>query len=103
MNVNPRPNLCIGIASTNETYEVVALKQGEPAAVMQFPSGRNGVEAIKRFLAGCSNPVRLAIAGVTAVGLAMALGDAPRRETYIVSPSVADRAAALAHYAEHCV
>jgi hypothetical protein len=45
----------------------------------------------------------LAVAGVAALSLALALGNNPDVETFIVSSntSIADQAAALAHYADH--
>ena len=94
-------DLCIGIASRNQTYEVAALEQVKAAVVMKFPATVMGVEAIKVFLASYSNPVRLAVAGVAALNLALALGNASGQETFIVSSAVADQALALAHYAEH--
>ena len=96
-------DLCIGIASKNDILELAALEPGKPAVAMKFPATGMGVEAIKVFLAGYADPVRLAIAGVAALSLAMALGNVPRRETFIVSTSIADRAMALARYAEHAV
>ena len=96
-------DLCVGIASKNGTYEIVALEQGKTSAVMKFPATRTGIDAIKGFLSNHGNRIRVAVAGVAAISLAMALGNEPRRETYIVSPSIADHAAALAHYAEHRV
>lgn len=94
-------NLCVGIASKNDRYEIVALEHGKASAVMRFPATRMGIEAIKSFLSSYGNHIRVAVAGVAAISLAMALGNAPKRETYIVSPSIADQATALAHYAEH--
>lgn len=96
-------DLCIGIASTNDSYEIVAVEHGKTSAVMKFPASGIGVEAIKGFLSNYGNHIRVAVAGVAAISLAMALGNAPKRETFIVSPSIADHATALAHYAEHMV
>lgn len=96
-------DLCIGIASRNGVYEVSALKNGRASAVMNFPATGMGVEAIRVFLSAYSDHVRLAVAGVAALSLALALGNVPGRETFIVSSSIADQAGALAHYAEHTV
>ena len=96
-------DLCIGIASKNDSYEIVALEHGKTSAVMKFPASRMGIEAIKSFLSSYGNHIRVAVAGVAASSLAMALGNAPKRETFIVSPSIANQATALAHYAEHMV
>ena len=95
--------LCVGIASKNDVYEIVALEQGMGAVAMKFPATTVGLEAIKDFLVSYSKDVRLAVAGVAALSLALSLGNIPGRETFIVSSnsSIADQAAALAHYAEH--
>lgn len=105
LKVNDRmgSNLCIGISSKNDSYEIVALEHGKATAVMKFPATRMGIEAIKSFLSSYGNHIRVAVAGVAAISLAMALGNAPKRETFIVSPSIANQATALAHYAEHMV
>lgn len=94
-------DLCIGIASRNGAYEIATLEHGKAAVVMRFPATGMGIEAIKVFLASYTNPVRLAVAGVAALSLALTLGKVPGRETFIVSSTVADQAVALAHYAEH--
>jgi hypothetical protein len=95
--------LCIGIATRNGAYEVAALDHGRASAVVKFPATRIGIEAIRTFLAGYGNHLRLAVAGVTALSLALALGDVAGRETFIVSSSIADQAVALAHYAKHAI
>ena len=96
-------DLCIGIASRNETYEIATLEHGKTSVVIKFPATGMGVEAIKGLLASYGHPVRLAVAGVAAVSLALALGNVPGRETFIVSATIANQALALAHYAEHAV
>lgn len=97
------PKLFVGIASKNDTLEIVALEHGHAAAVMKFPAGKSGIEAVKGFLSHYGTHIRVAVAGVAAISLAMALGNAPKRETVIVSSSIASQAASLAHYAEHMV
>lgn len=96
-------DLCIGIASKNEVYEVVALEHGREPVEMKFPATLMGIEAIRGFLSSCGNHVRVAVAGVAALSLALAVGNAPGRLTFIVSSStsIADQATALAHYADH--
>ena len=96
-----RSDLCIGIATRNGAYEVAALDHGRESSVMKFPAGKVGIEAIRNFLSSHGKHLRLAVAGGAALSLALTLGDVPGRETFIVSSSVADRAAALAHYADH--
>ncbi len=93
-------HLCIGIAAQNDTLEIAARESGRTMIVMKFPATLMG-EAIKIFLASYEIPVRLAVAGVAALSLALSLGNVPGRETFIVSSDVADQAVALALYAEH--
>lgn len=99
------PTLCIGIASKNETYEVVALEHGKVTAAMKFPATSTGIEAIREFLGRCGDRVRLAVAGVAALSLAFALGDGPGRQTFIVAANagISGQAAALAHYADNAL
>ena len=94
-------DLCLGIASKNGTFEIAALEHGRTSVVMRFPATGMGIEAIRGFLTSYGHPVRLAVAGVTALSLALALGNVPGRETFIVSSTIANQAVALAHYAEH--
>ena len=94
-------DLCIGIASTNDALEIAALEPGKAAVVMKFPATGMGIEGIRVFLSGYSNPVRLAVAGVAALSLALNLGNVCGRETFVVSSSIADQAVALARFAEH--
>lgn len=94
---------CIGIASKIGVYEIVALEYGKESAEMKFPATAMGIEAIRSFLTSYSNHIRLAVAGVAALSLALALGNDPGVETFIVSSnaSIANQAAALAHYADY--
>ena len=94
-------DLCIGIASTKDLLEIAALEPGKAAVVMKFPATGMGVKGIRIFLSGCGEPVRMAVAGVAALSLALNLGNASGCETFIVSPTIADQAVALARYAEH--
>ena len=98
-----RSALCVGIASKNEVYEIVALEHGKESVALKFPATALGIEAIRSFLTCYSTRVRVAVAGVAALGLALTLGNNPGVETFIVSSSagIANQAAALAHYADH--
>jgi hypothetical protein len=95
--------LCVGIASKDGLYEVVALEHGKESVVLRFPGTTKGIEAICGFLSHCGDHVRLAVAGVASLSLALAVGDSPGRQTFIVSSntSIAGQAAALAHFADH--
>ncbi len=94
-------DLCIGIAATHESLEIAALEPGKTAVVMKFPATGMGVEGIRVFLSSYASPVRMAVAGVAALSLALNLGNVCGRETFVVSTAIADQAAALAQYAEH--
>ena len=94
-------DLCIGIASKKEAYEVAAMEPGKATVVMKFPATKMGREAIKGFLTGYGRSVRLAVAGGAALNLALALGNSSCGEIFIVSTAVADQAVALARYAGH--
>ena len=97
------PVLCVGIASKDGVYEVVALEHGKESVALKFPATMKGVEAIRGLLSHCGDHVRLAVAGVASLSLALAVGNAPGRQTFIVSSntSIAGQAAALAHFADH--
>jgi hypothetical protein len=94
------PKLCIGIVWKNGSLVLATVESGRSTVEVHFPATAIGVEAIKIFLANCRAPVRLALTGVS-LSLALVLGNAPGRETFIVSSAVADQPIALAHYAEH--
>jgi hypothetical protein len=97
------PNLYIGIISKRDTLEVATRESGRASMMMTFPATGMGVEALQQFLNSCGNPVRLAVTGVAALRVALALGNVPFRETFIVSSAVASRAVDLARYAELAV
>ena len=93
----------VGISSKNDNVEIAALEPGRVAVSIKFPATAMGVQAIKLFLADYAVPVRLAVGGVAALSLALTLGNAPRREVFIVSSSVTGPSVALAHYAKHSI
>lgn len=93
--------LCIGVAANGDSLEMAAVQSGRSTGIARFPATAIGVEAIRMFLADCSEPLRLAVAGAGAVSIALALGNMSGRHTFIVSPSVADQPIALARYAGH--
>lgn len=98
-----KPNFYIGIVSKHDLLEVAMQEPGKAAMTMTFPATVVGVEALRQFLASHGNPIRMAVAGVAALSIALALGNVPFRETYIVSSAVATQAVALVGYAEHAV
>ena len=97
------PNLYIGIVSKRNMLEIATRESGKTASTMTFPATGMGIEALRHFLAGRSNPVRLAVTGAAALSVALALGNVPFRETFIVSSTIATQAEDLARYAEHAV
>jgi hypothetical protein len=90
----------IGIIAKHDSLEVASREAGKDAITMTFPATGMGIEALGLFLASHGNPVRLAVAGVAALSTALALGNVPFRETFIVSSCVATQAADLARYVE---
>lgn len=106
---NPRKedmdtDLCIGILTKKNVLEVVAIERGKITVALAFPVSRMGIEAIKGFLASRdASIIRLAVAGAAALSVALALGNAPGTEVFIVSSVVADQAMALARYARQAV
>jgi hypothetical protein len=96
-------NLYIGIVSKKSMLEIATRESSKTASTMTFPATGMGIEALRHFLASHGNPVRMAVAGAAALGIALALGNVPLRETFIVSSAVATQAADLARYAEHAV
>jgi len=96
-------DLCIGIASNNDVLEIAALRFGRAEAATTFPATEMGLEGIKIFLAGYENPVRLAVTGVAALSIALALGSVTQREVFIVAPGIANQPGALAQYAQNSV
>ncbi len=97
------PNLYIGIVSKNDSLEIATREPGKAAITMTFPATVMGIEALRQFLASHGNHIRMAVAGVAALSIALALGNVPFRETFIVSSAVAARAVELTGYAEHAV
>jgi|CXWL01.1.fsa_nt_gi hypothetical protein len=95
--------LYIGIVSKKNMLEIATRESGKTASTMTFPATGMGIEALRHFLDSCGNPVRLAVAGAAALSIALALGNVPLRETFIVSSTVASQAADLARYAENAV
>ena len=98
-----KSELCIGVASSNGAYEVVAMEGGKATVTMKFPATNKGTDAIKSFLAGCGKSVRMAVSGTGSVSLALALNDVFNGETLIVSSRIINQALPLARYAGRTV
>jgi hypothetical protein len=96
-------NIYIGIVSKNDMLEVATREPGKAAITMTFPASGIGIEALRQLLVSHGNPVRLAVAGVAALSIALTLGNVPRRETFIVSSVIGTQAMELVGYAEHAV
>ncbi len=102
MNVSPA-DLCIGIVACKNTCEVATLDASGTPEHVGFPVSQLGRAALRVFLAGQSRPLRLAVSGDAAMGLAFAVGPAERCNIYIVARGVADHPVALARYASRAV
>lgn len=96
-------NLYIGIVSRHDTLEVATQEPGRAAITMTFPATVMGVEGLRQFLASYGIPIRMVVAGVAALSVALTLGNVPFRETYIVSSTVATQAVDLVEYAERAI
>lgn len=95
--------LCVGIVASENACEVAELDaSGVPEAV-GFPTSPLGRAALRVYLAGQDRPLRLAVSGDAAMGMAFAVGPTANCNTYIVAPGVADHPVALARYAARAV
>lgn len=91
-------DVCFSIVSKDGLLAATAQQAGRAAAEMNFPANAMGLEVIKVILDDYDNPVRVAVTGLGAVGLGLALQDGPRREVFIVSSAMADKPGTLARY-----
>lgn len=98
--------LCIGVAAGRDGFDIAALAPDGRAMSSHFPAGVLGLAGLRLFLAAYGNAARLAVAGIGAPGLALALENASGAKTFIVSPTAsassspsAASAEALARYA----
>jgi hypothetical protein len=90
----------VGIVLSGGVFHVDTRRTGRNPASVSFPSDERGTEMLKRYIAGMSEPVRLAIVvSAATIGLALALGEPPEREVFLVSATVADRPASLVSFA----
>ncbi|AEV24692.1 MULTISPECIES: hypothetical protein [Azospira] len=94
-------NVCIGIRIDGDQLQLAARQQGRALGQVSFSRDSVGRRALASYLAAWEAPLRLAVAaGAAGIALAVALGDGPGREVYLVAASIADQPAALARYAE---
>lgn len=93
--------LSVGVAAGREQVELVVLGATPPVCSARFPSNAIGWAAVRGFLAGQRLPVRMAVAGVAALGFALAVGNANDRRVLIVAPAVAKSALKLAVHARN--
>ena len=93
-----RDDLCMGIFLTQDAMEISTLDKGR-MQLLTLPASAQGVATLKARLSALSRPIRLAISGSAALGLALALSQMPLSDVYIVTASVADQPLALARYA----
>ena len=94
-----KPTTYIGITLNNGVFRVDARRADRNPANISFPSDEKGTEMLKRYVADLRGPVRLAIAiSAATTGIALALGEPPEREIFLVSPLVANQPSALASF-----
>lgn len=90
----------VGIAICNGVFHVSVRRRNQAAASVSFPTDERGIDMLKRYVAAIQAPLRLAMVVSTAgIGLALALGEHPGCEVFLVAPAVADQSAALAGFA----
>jgi hypothetical protein len=82
--------------------EISTLDKGR-VQLLTLPASAQGVATLKARLRALSQPIRLAISGSAALGLALALSQMPLSDVYIVAASVADQPVALARYAGRAI
>lgn len=93
--------LCVGVEAGSERLELVLLGAKPRMCHVGFPSNSIGWAAVRGFLAGHHQPVRIAVAGVAALGFALAVGNAQDRRVLIVAPTVVKSALELALHAKN--
>lgn len=98
MNVSP-VELCVGILARENSCEVAILDASGVPEPFGFPASPLGREALRVCLAGQHRPVRLAVSGNAAMGMAFAVGPAENCNIYLVAGGVADHPVALVRYA----
>jgi hypothetical protein len=90
----------IGVAIDNGIFHVLVRRTGKNPTSATFPSDERGTEMLKSYVDGIREPVRLAIAvSAATIGIALALGELPGREIFLVSPLAANQPSALASFA----
>lgn len=95
--------VCIGIAQQDDWLTVVTRQAGKIIGEIRFPAHASGQQALHTYLARWQAPLRLALlASGTGLSLALALGNHPGREVFLVRADSfsASGAQPLAHYAE---
>lgn len=93
--------LSVGVDAGAERLELVLLGATPCLCRVSFPSNAMGWAAVRGFLASRGQPVRIAVAGVAALGFALAVGNVPERRVLIVAPTVAKSALKLALHAKN--
>lgn len=93
--------LSVGVAAGAQRLELVLLGARPRLCRASFPSNAMGWAAVRGFLAGYRQPVRIAVAGAAALGFALAVGNAQERRVLIVAPALAKSALKLAVHARN--
>jgi hypothetical protein len=99
-----KPTTYVGISLNNGVFHVDTRRADRTPASVSFPSDERGTEMLKHYVAGLRGPVRLAMAiSAATMGIALALGEPPDREVFLVSPLLADHTAALVNFVKRPV
>lgn len=93
--------LFVGVSAGHERLELVLLGARPRLCCVGFPSNPIGWAAVRGFLAGHRQPVRMAVAGVAALGFTLAMGHTPDHRVRIVAPALAKSALQLALHAKN--
>ncbi|WP_079436066.1 hypothetical protein [Zoogloea sp. LCSB751] len=102
MKINPA-ELCIGIVVRNRAYAVATPGTDNAANTIGFPGSQLGRETLRVFLAGQECPVRLAVAGDGAIGVALAISPTAQCNVYILDAKPGAHPARLASYASRAL
>jgi hypothetical protein len=95
----------VGIALVGQDIQLAVRAGGREVVQGSFPAGALGRAALLIYLTDLQTPLRLAVAGVgaAALTLALAVGAQHDREVYLVSGHAPPAVADLARYAQRAI
>jgi hypothetical protein len=97
--------VCVGIVLAGQDIQIAVRTGGLEVAQASFPAGPLGRAALLMYLTDWQAPLRLAVAGVgaAALTLALAVGAQHDREVYLVSGHAPPAVSDLARYAQRAI